>query len=317
MLSVIRAVGIAASALVLVGCNPSSTENARVSDTGTVTVYTVNYPLKYFAERIGGEHVDVAFPAPAGEDPAFWSPDAKTVAAYQQADIILLNGATYAKWVPKATLPDAKLVDTTKEVKDKYITVKDAVTHSHGPGKEHSHEGIAFTTWLDPEIAIAQASSVHRALVDLRPAHKSDFDQNFDSLKSDLEDLDRRLRTAINQDAADQPVVFSHPVFQYLECKYGLNARSVHWEPDSLPSDKSWAELQELLKSHPAKWMIWEGKPLDDSVQRLADLGVQSTVFDPCGNTPDEGEWLEVMGRNTDSLARVYSAEATIHANDH
>ena len=49
------------------------------------TVYTVNYPLAYFAERIGGDHVAVGFPAPADVDPAFWQPDDTTISAYQTA----------------------------------------------------------------------------------------------------------------------------------------------------------------------------------------------------------------------------------------
>jgi zinc transport system substrate-binding protein len=62
----------------------------------TLTAYVVNYPLKYFAERIAGDHAKVVFPAPSEGDPAYWMPDAETVAAYQKADLILLNGANYA-----------------------------------------------------------------------------------------------------------------------------------------------------------------------------------------------------------------------------
>ena len=36
-----------------------------------LTVYTVNYPLAYFAERVGGKHIQVVFPAPSDVDPAF------------------------------------------------------------------------------------------------------------------------------------------------------------------------------------------------------------------------------------------------------
>lgn len=61
------------------------------------TVYVVNYPLQYFTERIGAEHVKVVLPAPAGEDPAFWKPDVNTIAAFQGADLIVINGANYAK----------------------------------------------------------------------------------------------------------------------------------------------------------------------------------------------------------------------------
>jgi len=51
-------------------------------------------------------------------------------------------------------------------------------------------------------------------------------------------------------------------------------------------------ELNRILKEHPAKWMIWEGKPLLGSVQQLQALGVESLVFDPCGNKPDQGDFL-------------------------
>ena len=70
-----------------------------------LSVYTVNYPLAYFAERIGGDQVEVVFTAPPDVDPAYWVPDQKTITAYQQADLILLNGANYAKWISKVSLP--------------------------------------------------------------------------------------------------------------------------------------------------------------------------------------------------------------------
>ena len=70
-------------------------------------VYTVNYPLAYFAERIAGGSVKVVFPVPPDVDPAIWSPDAETIADYQQADLVLLNGAGYAGWLQRAT-PDGR-----------------------------------------------------------------------------------------------------------------------------------------------------------------------------------------------------------------
>ena len=53
----------------------ATTENSKL------LVYVVNDPLKYFAERIGGDLVQVEFPAPPDVDPAFWSPDAATIVA--------------------------------------------------------------------------------------------------------------------------------------------------------------------------------------------------------------------------------------------
>ena len=78
-----------------------------------LTVYAVNYPLAYFAERIGGEQVEVVFPAPADVDPAYWAPAPEVIADYQKADLILLNGADYAHWVGRTTLPASKMVNTS------------------------------------------------------------------------------------------------------------------------------------------------------------------------------------------------------------
>jgi zinc transport system substrate-binding protein len=104
----------------------------------------------------------------------------------------------------------------------------------------------------------------------------------------------------------EQPLVVSHPVYQYLTRRHGLNVKSVHWEPDEVPNNDMWKELTEILASHPAKWMIWEGPPLPGTVQKLERLGVKSTVFDPCGNVPKQGDYLSVMRQNASNLALAF-----------
>jgi hypothetical protein len=37
----------------------------------------------------------------------------------------------------------------------------------------------------------------------------------------------------------------------------------------------------------------------------LAERGITSIVFDPCGNRPTEGSWLAVMQTNATHLERV------------
>ena len=71
-----------------------------------------------------------------------------------------------------------------------------------------------------------------------------------------------------------------------------------------MPSDALWEELATLLHSHPAKWMIWEVEPLPDVAKKLAEMGIRSVVFDPCGSAPDEGDFLTVMQQNAAELAR-------------
>ena len=218
-----------------------------------VTVYTVSYPLQYFTERIGGDAVEVVFPAPADVDPAYWMPDADTVAAYQRADLIILNGANYAKWTGKVTLPRGKMVNTSSKFRDEYITSDEETTHSHGPGGEHAHENLAFTTWLDLDLASRQAERIAAALSRKLPERKADFRKNFEELRKDLREVDEELKVIMSK-KPDTPLVGSHPVYDYLARRYGLNLKSVHWEPGEIPSQEQWNDLKHILEGHPARW---------------------------------------------------------------
>jgi len=269
-----------------------------------LTVYTVNYPLAYFAERIGGDTIEVVFPTPPDVDPALWQPDVSAIAAYQAADLVLLNGAGYARWIGTTSLSRRRLIDTSAGFRDRYIADRETVSHSHGPSGEHSHTGVAFTTWLDMELAIEQARAVAVALIRHMPERDSEFSQRLTELEADLRTLDRRLLAA----ALKAPPIFgSHPIYQYLAARYRLDLRALHWEPQQAPDGVVWGEFLELQKRHPGKWVLWEAQPLAETVSRLEEVGVGSVVFAPCGNRPKEGDWLSVMRANVERLERAFS----------
>lgn len=269
-----------------------------------LTIYTTNYPLAYFTERIGGEHVNVEFPVPSDVDPAFWKPDDEMVRQYQKADLIVLNGAGYEKWTKKVSLPMLRIVDTSKAFKNNLIHIETNVTHSHGPKGDHSHGGTAFTTWLDFNQAFMQAEEIYKALIRKLPSQKSVLEKNFEVLKNDLFNLDKQL-AAIGERSAQVPLLASHPIYQYLARRYGLNIRMMMWEPDADPGPPEWNHLQEIMKDHPAEWMIWEGEPLTASVQKLKDLGIGSTVFAPCMNRPPTGDFISLMRKNLENLQSI------------
>ncbi len=275
-----------------------------------LSVYVVNYPLQYFAERIGGKHVNVSFPAPQGVDPAYWSPDAEVVVAYQEADVILLNGAGYARWVGRASLPYAKLVDTSASFRERLIPLEGTVTHQHGPTGEHAHVGFAFTSWLDPTLAAEQARAIAQAFSRVRPEHEADFRAKLEALETDLRALDAQLAAAAAR-LEHTPLLLSHPVYQYLVRYYGLNARSLHLEPDEPPDPSTWRELRELLAEYPARWMLWEATPLPETARTLRQLGVESRVIDPCGNVAVEGDFLMIMQRNAVELESIAQAASS------
>lgn len=295
------------------GCSRSPDQQVTVSGAtgmGVIKICVVNYPLKYFAERIGSDRVAVDFPAPSDGDPAFWTPAAEDIGQIQEADLILLNGADYAKWVATVSLPQAKTINTSTNIKEQFIPLVEATTHSHGPEGEHAHGGTAFTTWLDAKLAIQQARAILNALTERWPEHQDQFEAGFAGLEKDLLEVDAAVEKVL-ADENNTPLVFSHPVYQYFERRYGLNGHSVHWEPDEMPADEQWTELAQLLKSHEAKWMIWEGEPGQETVTRLREMGIESVVFAPCGNLPEDGDYLTVMRENLNVLSKAVGDVST------
>jgi len=290
-----------------IGCSRPDTGSSATgaADNQQFDVYVVNYPLRFLATRIGGDEVAVHFPVPKDADPAYWSPDTDTLAGYQAADLILLNGAGYAGWTQSVSLPESKLVDTSATAADRYIELDGALTHSHGPGGEHAHGGTAFTTWLDLTVAIAQADTICAELVRRCPEHEAQFKQRHSQLVQELAELDSTL-AKLAAGNSNQPLLFSHPVYQYFIERYELNGRSVHWEPHETPSAEQWAELDGILEVHPAKWMLWEAEPAPETAEQLQQRGIRSVVVQPCGNAPDQGDFLAVMRQNIENIRPVF-----------
>ena len=285
----------------LSACDEQITGESEADDgAGKPLVLVTNFPLYFFASEIAGDAVDVHLPDING-DPAMWVPGPSDFSQLQAADLIILNGSGYESWLAFTSLPSGLLLDTTADIQDRLLPIENVTLHQHGPEGEHSHQGTAFTTWLDPHIAIEQARAIAHRLTVLVPAQAEAFTTRLAVLEKRLVELDRSFEQVF-ENMKDQPLVFSHPVYQYLQQRYGLNARSVHWEPDIEPGVKEWLDFQNLLREHPAKLMVWEAPPLPSVVERLQQQGIRSIVFEPAGNRPVTGNYFTVMSAN---LSRI------------
>ena len=266
-------------------------------------VYTVNYPLQYFAEAIAGDDLEIVFPAPPGVDPADWTPDVGTLLDYQAADLILLNGAGYAEWTKGVYLARSRLLDTSAEFKDRLIAEQsDEAPHVHGPtGAEVQGAAVAFSTWLDLSLARSQAEAVQDAMAARWPDHAEAFAERHERLDADLAALDTALLTALTS-LRGQHVLASHPVYQYLERRYGLDLTSFHWEPNLTPPPEEWATLDAMLGQRTATVMLWEGEPTPETREALEARGLRIAVLPTLSNRPSEGDFVSAMRAAIDAL---------------
>jgi len=286
----------------LFSCDKQQSKKVAESDE-KLNVITVNYPLYYFADRIGGDLIDLQYVIPEDVDPAYWMPDEDALELYQAADIILDNGADYAKWMNNVSLPSSRIVNTSASFENSLIPLKNVASHKHGPKGEHQHKGFAFTTWLDFKLAIKQAESIKNTLIKRLPNKKIVLNENFKKLKEDLEILDKKL-IEIALELNEINTLGSHPVYQYLSKAYQLNMTSVHFEPKEFPTKKQWEELDNLFADKKVMFMLWEDNPSGETILELKKRNMESVIFNPCGNKPAEGDFLSVMNDNINNLKK-------------
>ncbi len=266
-------------------------------------VAVVNYPLAYFAERLAGDGVQVLFDVPEDRDPALWRPMPNQIAAIQQADLVALNGAGYAGWTTRVSLPRARLVDTSAPFAGGYIPTE-TITHSHGADGAHSHTGMASHTWLDFEQAATQAVTLGGAMTRAMPDLAETVEANAGALAADLAALDARA-AEVGRALDGRVIAATHPRYQYFARAYKLEIHALDWAAGEMPDAGQWAALEALVDETGADLLIWEAAPPDAARARVASMGLDDAVLPPLAHRPAEGDFLSAMQAGLDDLARA------------
>lgn len=268
-------------------------------------VIATNLPLAVFVQLIAGDLVRVEQPTPAGEDPADWRPSAEAIAQMQHADLVIAHGAGYEQWMATASLPRSRTLEVSTALQGKLIELSESVTHSHGPAGAHTHHGTATGTWLDFDLAAQEAQAVAARLQQLLPSGAPAMRANGEALVARLHALAARSEAA-GRAFGGAPLLASHPVYDYLARRAGLNLRSVHWEPGDPQSAEDWKAFDALHAGHRAKVMLWEGEPAPETRQQLLQRGIRVVVFPPGPNGATDqrapSAWFAQMESNLAAL---------------
>jgi zinc transport system substrate-binding protein len=305
--------GLGAAALVG-GCERTAPPLQQATAIEPV-VMTATYPMAWVCEQLLGGAVPVVMPVGPGEDPAHWRPSAEALTRYQNAAVVVLNGAGFEGWAETASLPASRTVDSSAGLPEGFI-VREGVTHSHGTAGEHSHEGVDGHTWLDPVILTYQAGRVRDGLVRAFPEHALSITSNFDALSKRLAALDAEHRE-LGERLEGVVVVTSHPAYGYLARRYGWDVRELDLDPAQPFTLGVGQEVGESVDgAGPRRAMLWESQPTDPAMfERVGQAaGLVSVVFSP-GETLDPADraagkdYLSIMREN---LERVRDAVGSL-----
>lgn len=223
---------------ILLGCAKQSSPGKK----GKLQVFVNIPPQAYLVDKVGGEHVNVETLIQPGDNPHTFSATPRQVMALGRSDVYFRGMMPFERQLAaKVKGADLTIRNLTKDIKLRRWG-------KTGPGVQKGGENTVWKdrmdphVWLSPKALQQQARNIASALTELDPKHKSDYQQNLNSLLNDIQKLDQRLETILKPYRGRTFFVF-HPAFGYFARAYQLHQRAVQVEG----KDPTAKQLRELI----------------------------------------------------------------------
>ena len=185
---------------------------------GKIDVFVSILPQVCFAERVGGDRVDVHVMVEPGRSPHTFEPTPKQMVELASADMYFKIGLPFeSALLAKISGMDGRIriVDTTSGIKRRMIA---SDNHGHG----HDGEGVADPhVWLKPYNAGLMARAMAKTLGELDPKNARYYKQNAKSFEDDLAQLTRRISQRLKPYARRSFYIY-HPSFGYFADAFGI-----------------------------------------------------------------------------------------------
>ena len=232
---------VAVLTLALAACGKDS-HNQSSDHKGKLDVKTTVYPLKSFAQQIGGKYVNVESVYPKGVDPHTYDPSQKQMVDIGKSDLFLYTGDNLD--------PVAKKI--AKAINDKDESHEDEHEHEH-----HHHGKYDPHIWLDPVVSQKFAKAIKDELIEKDSKHKSYYEKNYNQLVKELKDLDKDMKHAVKGNE-DKTVYISHDSIGYLAERYHFEQEGIENMNAEEPSQKDLTNIVKQIKEDKVKNILIE-----------------------------------------------------------
>ncbi|MBG0788063.1 MAG: zinc ABC transporter substrate-binding protein [Anaerolineaceae bacterium] len=292
---------------VLSACQSTAAPAAQDTDQVNVTVSIV--PLAYFAERIGGDWVNINIMVGPGEEPHSYEPTPEQMVAISESPVFFSIGVEYEDvWLPKFVdnNPDMLVVDTSAGIER--IPVATSVTEvGEQPEAEddrHDEEGgLDPHVWLSPENGKIIAENMLNGLIEIAPQHEADFQNNFAALIAEIDALDAQIQETLAGDQNQSFIVF-HPAWGYFAKQYGLEQIAVQVGGQD-PSASELADLVDIARARGITVIFVQPTFNSASAEALAqEIGGTVAVANPLAE-----DWLGNLGTIASALAESFGEQ--------
>lgn len=332
----------------MTACGNNEPEAASDKEISVVTSF---YPIYYMTTEIGGEHVKVTNLIATGVEPHDWSPKSKDLITASKADLLLYHGVGLETWIEnfkqglekdsnvlvKEVSTGITLIEPSAEEQDhdhdaheeeehdhdhdaeaateehdhEHDHDAEAVTEEHGHDHDHSHGGLDPHTWVSPKSALILAENIKNSLVEVDAEHAEAYEQNYETLKAKLLELDTKYEEELGS-VNNRTIVVSHQSFGYVARDYHLQQISIMGlSPNAEPRAQDIKRIAEQVKEQGVNVIFFEELVSDNLAKMLASEAKIDTnvIYSLEGLTTKQEQagdnYLTLMERNLQNLVEA------------
>lgn len=194
----------------LVGCSDG---NGFDPEKPTVAVSVV--PQAAFVEAVAGDLVNVITLIPAGQSPATYDPDAKTMTELQDADVYFAIGVPTEEGNILPEIPDLNKVN-----------LHDVVDAVYAP-RMFSETSRDPHIWLSIKRVKIMVEAIADELIKIDSDNQAVYEENRDSYLAMLDGADAYISELFATKTEMTSFIIYHPSFGYFADDYNLDMRSI------------------------------------------------------------------------------------------
>ena len=271
--------GAGSIGLGLAGCLDSvgSTVDEGSDVPTTRTSFFVLYDI---ANQIAGDAASVESIVPFGQHGHGWEPSSSVVRDVLTSDAFIYVGPGFQPWADDiVTTIESDAPEVTVVVARHGIDLLDAsdganhdeehneVGHDeeeHHEDEGHEDEGDDHDYgnsdphfWLDPNRTKHAVENVRDGLIKTDPDSEDEYRTVATEYVDELDALDERFQTELDDTERDVVLVAGHNAFGYLAKRYGFEVHALTGvEPDAEPSARAIREAQDAIKEHDIRHVL-------------------------------------------------------------
>lgn len=266
--------------------------------------------LKDLTEQVGGPHVRVTSLLRGYENEHTYSPKPSDLVAVRKARLLFEVGIGLEVWVASlvknAGSSSLRVVTTSKGI----ALLRDRPDHDGAAQAAEEDERGNPHVWMDPENATTMMRHITEALIQIDPAHATEYRANqasylrkLDQLRGDLSDRIARL--------TDRRFIAHHPAWPYFARRFDFQiVGTIQPQSGSEPSALHLHDLIAKIKKDRIKVVVSEIQLSQKIPELLAkETGARVVVLTTLpGGLPNTETYLDMLRYNVLQLANALDA---------